>query len=158
MRRRMMNYLFAPKKAGLLKSSNPFTALQNELNRVMSDFTRMDIFEDLNIHPKVDIVDDKDFFKVEAEMSGMGEEDIKVNITDGVLNISGEKRTSRKDKDKNYMMREITYGNYQRQILLPDSVDTDKASASFRKGMLWVSIPKKMGIQQQTHDIPVVKE
>src|SRR5262249_8807274 len=99
--------------------------------------------ESLNITPSIDIVDSKDKLKIEAEMPGVGEEDVKVAIGDGMLTIKAEKTTSKQDKDKNYMMREIGYGCYERSIPLPDSVDTDKAQASFKKGMLWIEIPKK---------------
>ena len=155
-----MGNLFALKKFSPISSnqSNPFKALQTELDRAIEEFNGMHIFENLHLLPRIDIVDDKESFKVEAEMPGMGEEDVKVNIKDGVLTISGEKSTSTKDKDKNYMMREITYGNYLRQIVLPDSVDIDKATASFRKGMLWVSMPKKAGSKEHNREIPVVKK
>ncbi|MFI4956461.1 MAG: Hsp20/alpha crystallin family protein [Gammaproteobacteria bacterium] len=155
-----MSKLFALKKLSPLtiKQGNPFTALQNELDRAMEEFNGMDIFEDLHLLPKIDIVDDKDSFKVEVEMPGMGEDDVKVNIKDGVLTISGEKSTSTKDKDKNYVMREITYGNYLRQVVLPDSVDIDKATASFKKGMLWVSMPKKAGSKEHSREIPVERK
>ena len=129
---------------------NPFLALQSELDKAMRDFYSLfempsifDKFEDLTISPFVDLVEDKDSFKVEAEMPGLGEEDIKVSISDGILTIRGEKTTSKQDENKNYLAREINYGCYERNIALPDSVDAEKAKASFKKGMLWVNIPKK---------------
>lgn len=142
----------------ITKHNNPFLALRNELDRVMKDFYNPGIFEDLKLHPLVDLVDDKDHFKVEIEMPGMGEEDIKVSIADGILTIKGEKSTSKKDEGKNYITREISYGNYERHISLPASVDIDKAKASFKKGMLWVTIPKTAGSTQHSHEIKVEKE
>ncbi len=146
-------------------NNNPFLSLQNELNRVMGDFDDWfepfnfpaERFENLMLNPAVDIIDGKDHFKVEVEMPGMGEEDIKISIDSGMLTIKGEKTTSKQDKDKNYMMREINYGGYERSISLPDSVDVEKAKASFKKGMLWIAIPKKVECIKKSRTIEVEK-
>jgi HSP20 family protein len=130
---------------------NPLRPLQSELDKLMGEFDPWfepfnfpsERFEDLALAPAIDIVDDKDHFKVEVEMPGMGEDDINVELSDGLLTIKGEKTVSKKNKDKNYLRREISYGRYERQVELPDTVDIDNASASFKKGMLWVNIPKK---------------
>jgi HSP20 family protein len=100
-------------------------------------------------------VEDKDSFKIEAEMPGLGEDDINVNIADGQLTIKAEKKTSRQDKDKNYIAREIGYGSYERTIALPDTVNIDQAKASFKKGMLWIIIPKKAEAMQRSREIKV---
>lgn len=144
---------------------NPFQLLQNELERVVSNFYNVagisrysfENFENLILHPSIDIVDDKENFKVEVEMPGLGEENIKVSIRDGMLTISGEKETSRKDEGKNYSRREIAYGRYERSIPLPDSVDTNKAKASFKKGMLWINIPKKPESIKQSRELKIEK-
>lgn len=144
--------------------NNSMLSLQRELNKAVGDFFGFEPFnfpterfEDLVLYPAVDIVDDNEKFKAEFEMPGMGEEDVKVSVDNGMLIVKGEKKTSRKDKDKNYMMREISYGSYERKISLPDSVDIDKAKASFKKGMLWVEIPKKPECSTKTRDLEVEK-
>ena len=147
------------------RKDNPFWALQKDLNKTMRDFYdwfepinyNMEKFENLSLTPAIDIVEDNENFKVEVEMPGMGEEDIKVAINNGIFTIKGEKTTSKQDKDKNYMMREITYGSYERNIPLPDSIDIDKAKASFKKGMLWVNIPKNPNIAKEGCVIQVEK-
>jgi HSP20 family protein len=144
---------------------NPFLSVQTELDRAIDDFYHLfqsphfplGSFENLSINPSVDLVEDKENFKVEAEMPGMGEEDIKVSISDGVLTIKGEKSISKKDEGKNYIVREIGYGRYERSIPLPDSVDVDKAQASFKKGMLWVNLPKKAETVKRSREIQVEK-
>lgn len=133
---------------------NPLSSLQKTLNKAMSDLfsagSLMEVphflpekLEGLTISPSVDIINDKKNFKVEFEIPGMGKEDVKVSIGDGMLTIKGEKKISRKDKGKDYLLREISYGNYERSISLPESVDINQAKATFKKGMLWVDIPKK---------------
>lgn len=145
--------------------NNPFFNIQNIFDKAWEDFYSSfqlpsfstKEFENLAITPAIDIVDDKDHFKVEAEMPGMGEDNIEVSISDGILTIKGDKQTSKQDKDKNYLMREINYGSYMRSIRLPDSVDIDKAKASFKKGMLWVDIPKKSEVTKQSRKLTVEK-
>lgn len=132
---------------------HPIISLQRELDNAMSNFydwfEPFNIapinFENLDIKPAIDIIEDGNQFKVEVEMPGMGEENIQVSVDNGLLKIKGEKSTSNKDEGKDYMIREISYGNYERTVALPDYVDADKAKASFKKGMLWVTFPKKAG-------------
>lgn len=133
------------------KVINPFLRLQQEVNHAMSDFydlfeplnVNLEKFENLKLSPALDIVEDKDCFKIEAEMPGMGEEDVTVTFNDNRMTIEGKKSTSKKDEKKNFVSREITYGRYERTVSLPLTADIDKATASFKKGMLWVTIPKK---------------
>lgn len=147
------------------EKNNPFFSLQNELNKAINDFHGWfepfhfpsERFENLILKPSVDIVDNKNQFKVEVEMPGMGEEDISVSVDNGMLFIKGEKTTSKQDKDKNYRMREISYGKYERYITLPEYVDVDKAKASFKKGMLWVDFPKKTECVSKSRTITVEK-
>lgn len=130
---------------------SPYLSLRNEFNKFLNTFNGLPDFlnfprgnfEDLSLLPSIDIVDEKDKYKIVAELPGMGEEDINLSINNGLLTIKGEKSTSKEDKDKSYMSREINYGFYERSIPLPETVDVDKAKASFKKGMLWVTIPKK---------------
>lgn len=126
----------------------------NEFYSVLekSPFTEL---EKLMINPSVDIVEDEKNYKIEVEMPGMDEEDVKISVNDRVLCIKGEKEISKKDKEKNYIAREIGYGSYERDILLPDYVDIDNASASFRKGMLWVSFPKIAKSEKKHREIKI---
>lgn len=144
---------------------NPFHSLQNELNKVVSDFNDWfenfhfpaERFENLVLNPSVDIVDNENQFKVEVEMPGMSDENIEVSVSNGMLFIKGEKNSSKKDKDGDYRIREISYGKYERHITLPEYVDIDKAKASFKKGMLWVDFPKKADGVKKSRAITVEK-
>ncbi len=141
----------------------PLFAMQAVFDKFLEDFYKdwespnvsFGDWENLMIHPSVDIIENEKEYKVEVEVPGMGPEDLKILIADHVLTIKGEKTTSRKDKDQNYMMREIAYGAYQRDIPLPESVDTANAKASFKKGMLWVSLPKKENRSEQYRELKV---
>lgn len=143
---------------------HPLLTLQQEVDRLMSEFggwfstpKLQDQYENLLITPDIDIVDDKSQFKVDAELPGMSEEDVKVSICDDMLCIKGEKSTSKENKDKNYVTREISYGNYERKLSLPESVDTSKAKATFKKGVLSVTIPKKPESIAQARELKIEK-
>lgn len=161
-----MAHLLSRRKSIPIKHlQNPFLRMQSTLDRMLNDFYDnfespsfpAQAFEDLALNPAIDIIEDEKNFKIEAEMPGMGEEDIQINIANGMLNIKGEKEISKHDKDKNYAIREISYGSYERNIRLPDYVDIDKAKASFKKGMLWIDIPKKAGSSNQPRELKIEK-
>lgn len=145
--------------------SNPFLRLQQEVNHAMSDFyhlfdlkqTEKELSQGLQLTPALDLIEQKDCYKVEAEMPGMGEEDIHVAFDGNKLTISGEKTLSKKDSGKHFISREICYGSYERSILLPMSADVSKATASFKKGMLWVIIPKKEASKSTPKEIKITK-
>ncbi len=161
----MSNLIHWRKSLPVSSSRDPLGSLQNELDRVFNSFYNsfessqqaFAGFESLALNPSIDIVDDKNCFKIEAEMPGISEDNIKVSIDDGILTIKAEKKKSSKNEGKHYLMREISYGSYERNIALPESVDVSKAKASFKKGMLWVSIPKKAEASEKHRDIKVEK-
>ncbi|MBA2648359.1 MAG: Hsp20/alpha crystallin family protein [Legionella sp.] len=146
-------------------NANPFLKLQHEVNHAMSDFynlfqplsANMDTFEHMMLTPALDVVEDAKSFKIEAEMPGMSEEDISIHFINNRLIIEGEKSTSKKDNNKNFVNREISYGHYERSIGLPETANVDKATASFKKGMLWIVIPKKAAIKSSKKNIKIEK-
>src|SRR5690606_31080138 len=90
---------------------SPFYNFQHEFDNLFQNFYRaLPIpaaeFHNLNISPAIDLVEDESSFKVEIEMPGVDENDIKVSINDNMLNIKACKEISKKDEGKNYVMRE----------------------------------------------------
>ncbi|CAM2761522.1 heat shock protein [Legionella steigerwaltii] len=160
-----MNTLLKWKKGNPISiehSHNPFLNLQQEVDKAFRDFYDMfasskswDQFENLNLMPSMDVVEDKDHFTIQMEMPGMDEKDISVSFSGNVLTITGEKTTSKKNENKKYISREIGYGKYERSLSLPSTVDIDKVKASFKKGMLWVELPKKAEAKGKSRDIKV---
>lgn len=141
---------------------SPFFDFQQEFDNLLQNFSRSlpfpaAEFHNLNITPSIDIVEDENNFKVEVEMPGIDENDIKVSIDDNVLNIKACKNTSKKDEGKNYILREISYGSYERNIPLPENADIDKAESTFKKGMLWVTLPKKPTDKNKVRELEVKK-
>ena len=141
---------------------SPFFNFQQDMDNLLQNFYRYfplptTEFSNLNLNPFCDVVEDDKNFKVEVEMPGVDEKDISVAINDGILTICASKETSKKDDGKNYVMREISYGAYERSITLPDNADVDEAESTFKKGMLWVNIPKKAIDSSKKRELEVKK-
>ena len=94
---------------------------------------------------------DKDV-KVTAELPGLEENDVQVELSNGVLAISGEKKTETEDKERQYSER--YYGRFERRIPV-DDVDEDKVNASFKNGVLTVTLPRSPGAQQKVKRIAI---
>ncbi|HRU38234.1 MAG TPA: Hsp20/alpha crystallin family protein [Candidatus Goldiibacteriota bacterium] len=94
--------------------------------------------------PAVDIVEGKDKYTVKADLPGLKQEDIKVELDDGVLKIYGERKSEREEKDdsKKYHYYERSYGSFERRFVLPKDTDGDKIDAKYENGVLTVDIPK----------------
>jgi HSP20 family protein len=105
--------------------------------------------------PAVDISEDDKAFKIAAELPGLEEKDVDVTVTGDMLVLKGEKKQEKEEKDKNYYLSERAYGMFQRSFALPQSVDRDKITASFAKGVLTVMLPKTATARDQQKKIDV---
>jgi HSP20 family protein len=93
--------------------------------------------------PAVDIYEDESSFIIKLEMPEVNREDVKVNLHENTLSISGERRLENEDKREGYHRVERSYGQFYRSFTLPPNVNTEGINAQFRDGMLRLSIPKK---------------
>ena len=93
--------------------------------------------------PAWDIKETEKEFVVKVDLPGIDEKDISLTIRDGVLTLRGEKKSERKGEDENYYLMERSHGSFHRSILLPENVDQNKVAASFDKGVLTVTLPKR---------------
>jgi len=92
--------------------------------------------------PAVDIVEKEDGIQISADLPGIPQEDIDVEVHDGTLTIKGEKKKETEVKEGGYHRIERTYGSFERSFTLPSGVKHDEIKASFRNGVLDVFIPK----------------
>ena len=93
--------------------------------------------------PKVDILDHDDDIEVHAALPGVKKEDLDISINNQTITIRTSSKEEKKEEEKGkYFRREITRGEFQRTLSLPDNIDGDKAKASFKDGILKVTIPK----------------
>ena len=93
--------------------------------------------------------------KVVAELPGLEEKDVQVELANGVLRISGEKKSETEDKERRFSER--YYGHFERRIPIED-VDQDKIEAKFDKGVLTVTLPKSPAAQQKVKRIAINKK
>ena len=107
------------------------------------------------IVPKVDIAETDDEIQVSADLPGLDEKDIKVTLDENLLTIQGEKKAEHEEKQKNYHLMERSYGSFQRSIPLPVGVEQKKVRASFKKGVLQVTLPKLPEAKTQRKQIKV---
>ena len=80
--------------------------------------------------------------QITAELPGMEENDIEVNVYDDVLTIKGEKKEAKEEKKKDHYVSERHYGSFHRSFHIPDSIDANKIEAIFKNGLLTVTLPK----------------
>ncbi|MBV9531473.1 MAG: Hsp20/alpha crystallin family protein [Bradyrhizobium sp.] len=127
---------------------DPFLTLHREMNRLFDDVFRgfgqvsrfgNPLMEGQFAWPRLEISETEKAVAVSAELPGLNDKDVHVEIANGVLSIRGEKKTERSDEAK--FVSERYYGSFQRQIPL-EGVEEDKAQADFKNGVLSVTIPK----------------
>ena len=85
----------------------------------------------------------------------MDEKNIEVKVANGVLSIKGEKQEEKEGKEKDYYRRERSFGSFERSFQLPDNIEEDKIAATFKNGVLSVTLPKSAEVQQQAKKIEV---
>ena len=118
----------------------------DEMRRMMEDFWMAPFGEagrwGENFFPSVDVKEEDDSVIVAAELPGIDQKDIDVEVTQDSVRIAGEKRKEEKKEEKGYYHRETSYGAFERIIDLPAPVDESKAEAEFSKGVLTIKLPK----------------
>ena len=91
--------------------------------------------------PDIEVFEEKGQLVVRADVPGMSRDDVVVTIEDATLTIQGERKLDTEDKGKGYYRSERAYGQFRRCLGLPDGIDVDKATASFKDGVLEVTMP-----------------
>lgn len=105
--------------------------------------------------PQVDVNETAKEIRVTAELPGMEEKDLEVSLVEGALTIKGEKSEEREEEKGDVHRSERRYGMFERTIPLPSEVDADKVKASFKKGVLKITLPKTREAQSNRRVIPV---
>ena len=92
--------------------------------------------------PPMDLVEAEDHFVLKADLPGLAESDVNLEVQDGTLTISGERKAEHEQREKGWYRIERSFGSFNRSLTLPDGVDPDRIEASFNNGVLEVRIPK----------------
>jgi len=99
--------------------------------------------DDASMSTKVDIYETENSYVLNAELPGLKKEDIKIDLNDNTLTLKGEKKFEEKVEKENYVRVERSYGNFTRSFVLSDNVNADNITASYKDGVLEVTLPKK---------------
>ena len=92
--------------------------------------------------PAMDLVEADEHFVLKADLPGLAEDDVAIEVQDNVLTISGSREAEHESKEQGWYRLERSYGSFSRSLTLPDGVDAEKVEASFDRGVLEVRIPK----------------
>jgi len=106
----------------------------------------------------LDVYETKDRWVVKAELPGLDEKAVEVTLDGDLLTIRGEKKAEHEERDKNYFRMERAYGSFQRTVTLPGDIDREKIDASFKKGVLTITLPKTAQVQRASRNIAVKAE
>jgi len=141
------------------ESNHPLLTLHRNVNRLFDDVFRGFGVPDLGgvgrgFHwPNVELAETDKEIRVTAELPGFDEKDVEIVVEDNVLTLRGEKRLEVDDRERGYSER--SYGRFQRRIGLPRGVEQERASATFRNGVLTITVPKSAAANENVRRIPV---
>jgi HSP20 family protein len=162
----------AAERWSALQDWQPFEALHRQIDRLFDDidrgswstpFRRSLFAEPLSRRaltfeaalPAVDVAETEKAYEITAELPGLDEKSIEVKLVNGGLTIKGEKQEEKEEKKKDYYLHERKFGSFERSFQIPEGVEVDKIEASFKKGVLSVTLPKKPEAQKPEKKIEV---
>jgi HSP20 family protein len=161
----------SPAASSRMQEWHPLESLRQEIDRLVDDFGR-DYWQPIRqslfaagprirrgltwaTTPAVDVVESEKAYEITAELPGMDEKNIEVKVANGNLTIKGEKQEEKEEKKKDYYLHERSFGAFERSFSVPEGVDADKIEASFKKGVLTVTLPKTPEAQKPAKKIEV---
>lgn len=139
--------------------THPLLSLHRDVNRLFDDVVRsfgLPGFGEFDRHlswPHVELGETDGEIRVTAELPGLDEKDVELTVEEGVLTLRGEKRSEVDEKERGYSER--SYGRFERRIRLPRGIERNKAQASFRNGVLTVTLPRSAEANENVRRIPV---
>jgi len=154
---------------GLGEPWGPFDSLRKEVDRLFEDFGggfwrrpfgALAGFDrswpqKFVAAPAVDVAETDKAYEISAELPGMDQKNVEVNVANGGITIRGEKKEETEEKKKDYYVSERRYGSFERYFELPDGIDADRIEATFKNGVLKVTLPKTAEAQKAAKKIEV---
>lgn len=124
-----------------------FSTLQDRMNRLFRESYgpegREETLNNTSFAPPVDVYEDEHSVNLKIEVPGIDEKDVDVRIENNVLTVHGERKFEKEEKQENFRRVERQYGSFTRTFTLPTTVDAEKVSANYDKGILKIALPKK---------------
>lgn len=153
-----------------------FDSLHREINRVFdsfwNDFRGFPTYGSLlnrvdrglgqswtrSFSPKFNINETEKDISIDVELPGLSENEVNVDLEDGVLTISGEKKFQKEDKKDNYHLVEHSYGSFRRSVRLPEGIKEDAIEAKMKNGVMQIHIPKEESAIKKSKRIEIKKD
>lgn len=138
-------------KSQLPTAPDVFESMRQEMNRLIDSFDRgwpmlpsvLTRGSGSAMGFDVDVRDEGKSIVIEADIPGVEEKDVSVTLANGLLTISGEKKSEREERKADYYISERSYGSFRRALRLPDTIDEGRIEARFDKGVLMITAAKK---------------
>lgn len=129
-------------------------SLREAMDQLFNDtFTRPVSISGGSVIPAIDLYQNNDLVVVKAALPGLKADDVQISVTADVLTLHGEFKQENEQKDTTYHIREQRFGSFERSIMLPSDVQTDKAKADFENGILTITLPKAESVKPKTISI-----
>ena len=125
--------------------------LREAMDQLFNDaFTRPVSMSGGSVIPAIDVYQNNDDVIVKAALPGLKADDVQISVSADVLTLRGEFKQENEQKDTTYHIREQRYGSFERSIMLPSDVQTDKSKADFENGILTITLPKAESVKPKT--------
>src|SRR5919109_3551733 len=123
----------------LLMKPEPFSQEVNRLFNTLFDLSDSGVQRWV---PPMDLTEAEDHFVLRADLPGLGEDDVAIEVQDNTLTISGERKAEHEERQRGWYRVERSFGRFSRSLSLPEGIDADAVAAQFDKGVLEIRIPK----------------
>ena len=131
---------------------DPFNFLRQEIDRLFDVSSSLE-----GLRPQFDTKENDNCIEITAELPGIAEEDITLSLSNGILTVSGEKKSEEKKEGETCHITERQYGSFSRSLKLPYEPEQDDITASFKDGVLKVTLPKPKEMKPDVYKIPIQK-
>ncbi len=131
---------------------------RRDIDRVFEDFFKTgNAWKDAELAPRIDVKEVENGLEISAELPGVEEKDVEIELVDDMLTIKGEKKLEKTEDDKasGYHVQERVYGSFLRQVQLPFAADPAKVEAQFAKGILTVTCPRPEAAAEKARRIAI---
>jgi HSP20 family protein len=143
-------------------ASDPFQAMRREMERIFDTFTQgspwpVGLGGSGFLSPKINVAETDKGLEVSADLPGIDEKDIEVQLDQGILSLKAEHKSEKEEADekKHYHLVERSYGTFLRRIAVPFEADADKVEATFEKGVLKIVVPRSAAAGKQVRKIAI---
>lgn len=156
----MANESWLPSLFGTSRNEmDPFRSLRKEMDALFNDWAGGLKSAGTDFNPSLDVSETDKEIRIVAELPGVAEKDVEVTLSGDVLTIKGEKKSEKdekkEEKGRTWHRTERSFGMFQRSMRMPRDIDPAKVAADFKDGVLTVTLPKPVELQQQTKKIEI---